>query len=539
MTIGTQLHRAAIEDDYDSIVIGSGMGGLTTAVCLAKAGHKVLVLERHYTAGGFTHTYQRKGYEWDVGLHYIGEVHRKGSSMRRMFDFVSDAKLEWKEMDPVYDRIFVGSKPYDYVKGEAQFKAQMCEYFPEEKAAINTYVKLIKRVNWLASPFFLEKALPPLLARLFYRKLTTPYLQYANRTTGEVLKSLTQNERLITVLSGQWGDYGLPPAESSFAMHALVAKHYLDGANYPVGGSASIARSINDVLMKHGAQIVTNADVTSILVEGSKAMGVQLASGRKIRAKNIVSAVGVINTFQHLLKDNAPIQREYERKLQLITPSFAHVCLYIGLKGTTEELGLETSNLWLYPDDKHGENTEQYLKNPSLHFPVVYISFPSAKDPEWPKTYPNKSTIEIVVPAPYSWFEQWEGSKWQKRGKDYQDLKQEISDQLLKILLEKMPQLEGKIQFSELSTPLSTLHFSNYQKGEIYGIDHTPERFKQRWLRTDSSLKNLYLTGQDIVTCGIGGALSGGFLTAIRILGPIRSIKLANLMRPTRRVNPN
>ncbi|RYZ52667.1 MAG: FAD-dependent oxidoreductase, partial [Proteobacteria bacterium] len=248
MTIGTQLHRAAIEDDYDSIVIGSGMGGLTTAVCLAKAGHKVLVLERHYTAGGFTHTYQRKGYEWDVGLHYIGEVHRKGSSMRRMFDFVSDAKLEWKEMDPVYDRIFVGSKPYDYVKGEAQFKAQMCEYFPEEKAAINTYVKLIKRVNWLASPFFLEKALPPLLARLFYRKLTTPYLQYANRTTGEVLKSLTQNERLITVLSGQWGDYGLPPAESSFAMHALVAKHYLDGANYPVGGSASIARSINDVL---------------------------------------------------------------------------------------------------------------------------------------------------------------------------------------------------------------------------------------------------------------------------------------------------
>jgi len=535
MTIGTQLHRADLKERYDSVIIGSGMGGLTTAVCLAKAGQKVLVLERHYTAGGFTHTYRRKGYEWDVGLHYIGEVHRKGSSLRRMFDFVSDGKLQWAEMDHAYDRIFIGSESYDYIKGEAAFKERMSQYFPKEKAAIAAYVKLIKRVNWMASPFFLERALPLWLARPLFKKLTSPFLEYARQTTDTVLRSLTQNERLITVLTGQWGDYGLAPAQSSFAMHALVAKHYLDGASYPVGGSVSIAQTISDVLAAHGAQIVTNAEVSSILMEDSKAVGVELANGRRIHAKHIISAVGVINTFRHLMKDNSALARSYQARLQHITPSFAHVCLYIGLKSSHVDLGLKTSNLWLYPDDEHGPNVRRYMESPDLEFPVVYISFPSSKDPMWEKDNRGKSTVEIVVPAPYSWFQKWESSKWQKRGAEYDALKKEISDRLISILLEKVPQLAGKIHYTELSTPLSTLHFSNYQTGEIYGIDHTPERFEQRWLRTDTEVKNLYLTGQDIVTCGIGGALCAGFLTAIRILGPLPSLKLAALMRPTRK----
>src|SRR5215470_17624986 len=88
-----RLNRA-----YDVIVIGSGIGGLAAAAILSKAGKKVLVLERHYTAGGFTHTFQRKGYEWDVGVHYIGEVHRKNSVLRRAFDFLSDGQLDWAPM---------------------------------------------------------------------------------------------------------------------------------------------------------------------------------------------------------------------------------------------------------------------------------------------------------------------------------------------------------------------------------------------------------------------------------------------------------
>ncbi|MFW7378959.1 MAG: phytoene desaturase family protein [Oligoflexus sp.] len=535
MTIGTQLRRANIKDRYDSIIIGSGIGGLATAVCLAKAGQDVLVLERHYTAGGFTHTYSRKGYEWDVGVHYIGDVHRQESTLRRIFDFISDGELQWSEMENIYDRIFIGSESFDYVKGEEAFRDRMCQYFPEEKTAITEYLQLVKKVNRSVPSYYLEHALPSWLARILHKKLTTPFLKYASRTTEEVLLGLTQNRKLIAVLTGQWGDYGLPPSQSSFAMHALVAKHYLNGASYPVGGSASIARSIAAVLEKHKAQLITSAEVQSILTQGRKAVGVELLDGRKIHAKNIISGAGVINTFQQLLPVECPVKREYMQNIKHVSPSFAHLCLYIGLKGTRQELGLHTSNLWIYPNEDHDQNIAQFRPKPSLKFPLVYISFPSSKDPLWEKEHPGKSTIEIVVPAPIQWFEKWRGSKWQKRGAEYEQFKKEISDRLIEILLEKMPQLKDKIHYFELSSPLSTVHFSNYQQGEIYGIDHTPQRFQQRWLRTDTPVKNLYLTGQDIVTCGVGGALSAGVLTAIRVLGPFRSRPLVQLMKPKRR----
>ena len=110
MRIGTSYKQhPGLRDEWDAIVIGSGIGGLTTAASLAKLANKrVLVLERHYTAGGFTHTFRRPGYEWDVGIHYIGEVAHPKAMGRRMFDFLTDGKLEWEDMGEVYDRIYLG-----------------------------------------------------------------------------------------------------------------------------------------------------------------------------------------------------------------------------------------------------------------------------------------------------------------------------------------------------------------------------------------------------------------------------------------------
>ena len=105
------------EDNYDAIIIGSGMGSLTAAALLSKEGKKVLVFERHYVAGGFTHVFKRKGYEWDVGIHYIGEVQNLNSPIRKMFDYVSDGNLKWEDMGEVYDRVIIGDKKDDFVKG--------------------------------------------------------------------------------------------------------------------------------------------------------------------------------------------------------------------------------------------------------------------------------------------------------------------------------------------------------------------------------------------------------------------------------------
>lgn len=133
MSIGTSLKRYNGGDTFDAIVIGSGMGGLTAARLLARHGGKrVAVLERHYTAGGFTHAFHRPGFEWDVGLHYIGDVQQPTSSLRRIFNHLTDGKLAWHAMDAVYDRLCFGTQTYDLSAGQDAFRTMLVRAFPAE-----------------------------------------------------------------------------------------------------------------------------------------------------------------------------------------------------------------------------------------------------------------------------------------------------------------------------------------------------------------------------------------------------------------------
>lgn len=530
MIIGTPRHKAKFEHDYDSIIIGSGIGGLSVASILAQAGQRVLVLERHYTAGGYTHSFARKGYEWDVGVHYIGEVHNPKSSMRRMFDYVSQQGIAWTPMDQVYDRIIIGDKSYDLVATRAAFEQQMIKYFPDEAEAIKAYLDLTGKVTRSAVSFFATRTLPPLLNAALGRFLRAGFQEYAQKTTDEVLRTLTSNEQLIAALTGQWGDYGLPPKRSSFAMHALLIRHYLGGGSFPVGGASSIGRAIVEVIERCHGQVVTNAEVKQVLLQGDRATGVELQDGTKIHGKNIISGVGVFNTTQKLLPEGCKQRQEYAVKLRELKPTIGHIGLYIGTNVDLKDLGLASANLWIYPDANHDVNVLSYEQDANLNFPAVYISFPSLKDPTWHARCKGQGAIEIVVPAPYRWFSRWENSRWQKRGTEYEALKQTFTEALLKVLLKQLPQLAGKIAYSELSTPLSTKHFTNHPEGAIYGIDHDPKRYAQDWLGTDTTIKNLYLTGQDTVSCGIGGALNAGILTALRLLGPWRGRHLFALL---------
>ena len=258
------------EEQYDTIVIGSGIGGLATAAFLSKEGRKVLVLERHYTAGGFTHVFKRNGYEWDVGIHYIGEVQRPNSAIRRMFDYITNGNLKWADMGRVYDRIIIGDKEYEFVKGVENFKQQLIEYFPKDKDAINQYVDLVFSVVKSMGSYYSAKALTPFLSKLLGNRMRRKYLEYANKTTYKVLKSITQNEDLIKVLTGQYGDYGLPPKQSSFAMHASVAKHYMHGGSVPAKGSSQILNTIEKVIEKAGGTILVRAEVDKIIIENNE-----------------------------------------------------------------------------------------------------------------------------------------------------------------------------------------------------------------------------------------------------------------------------
>ncbi len=523
-----RLRRA--DAHYDAIIIGSGIGGLTNAALLALLGKKVCVLEQHYTAGGFTHAYERNGYEWDVGVHYIGEVHRP-STLRRLFDVISQGRLKWAEMDPIYDRIILGKEEYDFIAGRENFIENLVKRFPDERQVIEDYVELLRKMSRLTPRFFLGQALPRRLGNLYnkYRHLLLPKEFFL--TTEQVLNQLTQNQQLIAVLTGQWGDHGQSPKDGAFVMHALVAKHYLAGAAYPVGGASEIARSIIPTIEASGGKVFTYAEVDQLLVNDKRCTGVEMVNGDKLFADKVISNVGYMNTVNRLLPP--ALQQDYgvQQEQQKLHRSSASLCLYAGFKGTSQELGLNTTNLWLYPNGDHDNNIKQFLKDPSQPFPLVYISFPSSKDPTWQDRYPGKSTVEMVTVTKMDWFEQWNGSMWQQRGDDYETYKEQLTQRLLEILFTRLPQLRDALDYCELSTPLSTQFYQLNACGEIYGLDHFVDRFGQSSLHPQTKLKNFYMTGSDVLTAGIGGALMGGLMTTMTMLGITGPIKLNRLIK--------
>ncbi|MBT8048214.1 MAG: NAD(P)/FAD-dependent oxidoreductase [Xanthomonadales bacterium] len=527
--IGRRYRANRLAPAYDMLVVGSGIGGLTTAACLAKMGKKVCVLEQHYTAGGFTHSYDRNGYEWDVGVHYIGDMGSPRTMGRRLFDYITDGALQWAPMDDHFDRIFLGEEHYDLVAGKAAYRAALIDAFPEEEHAIDTYLAYMREVKSAVRFLTLKKVLPDRVAGMVesFRSRRVP--AYFNTTTREVLETLTSNQKLIAVLTGQWGDNGLPPAQSSFIIHSMIAQHYMHGGYYPVGGASRMAETIIPVIQQAGGEVFTYASVEEILVGDRGVRGVRMADGNEISAPIVVSGVGVFNTFETLLGESVPGRDRYIERLGHVQASMSSLCLYIGLRHTAEELGLPKTNLWIYPSENYEAEIAAFEQDPAAEFPLVYVSFPSAKDPSFTERYPGRATIEIVAPGPHAWFEPWADKPWGKRGDDYEALKERLSQRLLAKLYEKLPQLEGKVDYYELSTSLSTDYFCRYKHGEIYGLDHTPERFEQDWLKPKTEIPGLWLTGQDVLTCGVVGAMVGGLLTAIQ-LGGLKGTQLAKKM---------
>jgi all-trans-retinol 13,14-reductase len=517
--VGKRYRSTRVDADYDVIVIGSGIGGLCSAALLSQMGKKVLVLEQHYTAGGFTHAYEREGYEWDVGVHYIGDMGRK-SQGRGLFDYISGGQLKWAEMDPVYDRIILGDEHFDFVAGKENFKNSLKLQFPDDTVAIDQYVDLVMTTTKYMAAVSQTKAMPRPLAKLMSLSSKNKFPDYALDSSYNVLKGLTDNEKLIAVLCGQWGDHGCPPKESVFLMHALIAGHYFNGGFYPVGGASKIAETIIPQIQVSGGDVLTYADVQEILIVDDRAVGVEMVDGHCLYADYIISNAGVVNTFTKLLPVAISDKFGYRDRVQSLATSMSHGGMYIGLRGTADELQLPKTNLWIYLDQHHDENVAALRKDPSAPLPLVYVSFPSAKDPDFQRRHPGRSTIEIVIgPCDFEQYRQWADKTWGKRGDDYEALKADLSERMLAALYKQLPHLQGKIDYSEVSTPLSTNHFCRYKQGEAYGLAHTKARFEQEWLTPKTRVKGLYLTGQDLISCGVVGALMAGMVTAMSVVG--------------------
>ena len=363
-------------------------------------------------------------------MHYIGDV-APGSTVRKVFDDISDGRIQWADMGEVYDRVIIGSDTYDLPKGRRNLRAMLVSRFPAEEAAIDGYFEAVRAAVSASMPFQAAKTLPGPIQAASGPLLRRNFARWADRTTREVLEELTADQRLIAVLTAQFGDYGLPPAESSFAMHALVANHYFRGGYYPVGGSGVIAESIIPVIDRAGGLVLINAEVGQVVVEDGRAVGVEMAAdGRVIRAPIVISDAGVLNTFAELLAHDVAEGAGLLEGLTQVSPSMAHLCLYLGFEETAEALDLPKHNLWIYPNEDYEQTIHDSLQDPDAPLPMVYVSFPAAKDPDFARRHPGRATVDIITAAPYAWFEQWEGSRWKHRDAEYDAFKARLAERM-------------------------------------------------------------------------------------------------------------
>ena len=187
---------------------------------------------------------------------------QKGSIIRRVFDFVSNGELRWRDMGAVYDQYRIGQETYDVVAGKARFVQEFVKNFPSESEAVDLYLKKVKRVNrWTQSVFVFDKLLPARMAMLVRPLISLMRPAYANETCASVLQSVTDDRELASALVGQWGGCGTPPARMSFLMHAGAVAHYLNGGYYPEGGPSQIARTVIPVIEQAAGQVFVGAPV--------------------------------------------------------------------------------------------------------------------------------------------------------------------------------------------------------------------------------------------------------------------------------------
>ncbi|RUS97595.1 hypothetical protein DSM106972_083320 [Dulcicalothrix desertica PCC 7102] len=514
------MQAKSIEDSaYDLILIGSGMGVLTVASLMAQLrGKRVLVLERHFKAGGFTHDFKRQQFHWDVGIHYIGQMN-EGSLMRQLFDLVTQKGVQWNKMPEPFERFVYPELTFDLYGDPRRFQDDLIRVFPKEKRAIQQYFRDLQKA---AAALFLHNI--RINGNWIFKTIGHLGKLWSgiklDLTTQEYFDKHFTNPQLKALLVSQWGDYGLPPSQSPFAVHATIAMHYLNGAYYPVGGAGKIGQSVKDIVEKNGGQFLLNREVTQILIEKGRAVGVKV---RKVNASKvtketyyapvIVSNTGAATTYLKLIPANYPIPfREPLRQFVQKHSSITNVTLYLGLADDSRKLGFRGENHWIYENIDHNVTYKR-----RLHWiwdnqpPQSYLSFPSLKDPN-----ATAHTAEIVAWVDYDAFTKWKTQTWLHRDTDYQQLKERISQALIQQIEKHYPGFANLVAYYELSTPLTNEHFTGHNKGGIYGLPAIPERFAPQnaaWTKAETPVFGLYLTGADLYMGGIVSAMLAGITT--------------------------
>lgn len=488
-------------ESWDAVVIGSGLGGLTCAAYLCALGKRTLVVEAHYVAGGNSQSFRRairgQEYEFDVGVHYIGECGPDGLITRMLNGLGLAERVVFRPLDPDgYSTLYFPGLTFRVPASWDRYRARLLETFPAEAESLAKVVDTLRQVADEGRRFQ--------RGELAIDELTNQaplFMQWGLRPVTELFAEHGLSELAAAVLLGEQGDYAVRPSKTPTALAAGLTDHYMRGAFYPEGGGQAMAGRLVEAIRAYGGEVRTRAPVERVRVEGGRAVGVTLAkTGQEIDAPIVVSNADLKRTVRELVGeqhfDKATVERV--RAFRMSLPLFA---VYVGLDVDLVSQGRPNTNHWLWGTSDIEGIYEQVENGELPDENLAYITVTSLRDPESrhiaPEGYTNLQVMTLV-PRDYALWNvergPAEGGRYH-RDPEYRRRKAQLMEDLLKTAESVLPELREHAHWKEAATPVTQERFTRSTSGTSYGIEYATDQMGPARVGYATEVEGLFLCG--------------------------------------------
>jgi len=520
------MEAAPREARWDAVVVGSGLGGLTCAAYLNAAGRRTLVLEAHAVAGGNSQVFRRtvRGREWefDVGIHYIGECGSDGLITRILNGAGLAERVVFRPLDPDgFSTLVFPELRFRVPASWDRYRARLLETFPAEADALGRVVDLLRAIGHEG------RRLQNQEIRLADLGTEAPtFAAWGLRPVTELFAAHGLSQRAQAVLLGEQGDYAVRPSKTPAALAAGLTDHYMRGAFYPEGGGQVMAARLVEAIRAFGGEVRTRAPVARIRVERGRAAGVELRSGERIDAPVVVSNADLKRTVLELVgaEHFQPATVERVRGFRMSLPLFA---TYVGLDVDLRALGYPNTNWWIWGStDIEGIYAELEAGKLSST-PLAYVTAASLKDPCNPHLAPPGATnlqIMTLVPPDYSVWHVTQGPHEARSNRyhvdhEYRRRKQELAARLVEIAESVLPGIGQHVEWQESATPVTQERFTHSTGGTSYGIEFACDQMGPLRLGPETDVGGLVLCGASTPSGhGIASVMRSGVIAASAVL---------------------